>query len=94
MATGLARPHLTGDLNRAAEPQQFFSQRGFTRVRVRNDRERATTEDFGFEGSHGRRYKSEKSAIIPLPQCNKPSLRQRQHFPIQRTAGVGQPGQG
>jgi hypothetical protein len=48
MATGLTRPHLTRHLYRATEPEQLFSQRSFTRIRVRNNRKSATTMDFGF----------------------------------------------
>ena len=47
VAIALAALHGTGDLNRAREQQQLFSQRGLARVRVGNDRERAAAFEFG-----------------------------------------------
>jgi Flp pilus assembly protein TadG len=38
---------LRRDLDGAREKQQLFSQRGFARVRVRNDREGAAAVEFG-----------------------------------------------
>jgi len=46
MATALARLDGTGQLNRARKQQQFFGQRGFTRIRVRNNAESTTAGDF------------------------------------------------
>jgi hypothetical protein len=44
--------HFAGELNRAAEQEQLFSQRRLARVRVRNDREGASARD-GVEVRHG-----------------------------------------
>ena len=49
MAGGLPGADFTRDLNGTAKPQQLFSQRGFTCVRVRNDREGAATGELIFE---------------------------------------------
>ncbi|MNR53372.1 hypothetical protein D3C85_1733760 [compost metagenome] len=53
MAVGLAGAHFAGHLDGAAEPQQFFGQRGLARVGVRDDGKGATTRNFGNERAHG-----------------------------------------
>jgi hypothetical protein len=52
VARGLARLDAAGDLDRAREQQQLFSQRGFTRVGVGDDGKRAAAFDlfFNFSG--------------------------------------------
>jgi hypothetical protein len=47
VAVALAALHGARDLDRAREQQQLFRERGFTRVRVGNDRERAAAFEFG-----------------------------------------------
>ena len=49
MPRGLPGADFTGDLNRAAEPQQFFSQRGFTGIGVGNDGEGTAAGELFFE---------------------------------------------
>lgn len=46
MAAGLAAFDGASDLNRARKQQQFFGQRGLTRIRVGNDGERTTAPGF------------------------------------------------
>ncbi len=53
MTCCLAATHFTGDLDRAAEPQQFFGERGFTGIRVGDDGKGAATLDFFLQGAHG-----------------------------------------
>jgi hypothetical protein len=67
--------HFAGDLNGAAEPQQLFGQRRFTRVGVGNDGKGTPAGNFSIEGSHGRASKCGKSAIIPLPPAKRRGLR-------------------
>jgi len=50
VARGLARLDRAGDLDRAGEQQQLFSQRGLAGVRMGNDREGAAAAGFGKEG--------------------------------------------
>ena len=49
VARGFARLDRAGDLDRAREQQQLFSQRGLARVRVRNDGKSAAAQDFAFD---------------------------------------------
>ena len=46
MALTLARFHRAGSIDRPAEQQQFFRNRCFAGIRMRNNRERAPTVDF------------------------------------------------
>ena len=48
------RLDLAGKLDRAAEQQELFGQRGLSGVGVGNDRESAPSSDFGGELVHGR----------------------------------------
>jgi hypothetical protein len=57
MAVGLARAHGASHLNGAAKPQQFFRQRGFTRIRVGNDGERPAAPDLLLQRTHGQKPK-------------------------------------
>jgi hypothetical protein len=52
VAAGFARLHTTGDMNRTRKKQQLFCESGFTRVWVRDDRERAAAFDLGGELRH------------------------------------------
>ncbi len=52
MARRLAGAHFAGHLDRAAEPQQLFCQRGLARIRVRNDGKGAAAGDFVGELGH------------------------------------------
>ena len=50
LALPLARRHLAGNVNRTAVQQQFFGQRGFAGVRMRDDRKGAAFTDFVLDG--------------------------------------------
>ena len=63
MARSLARTDFTSDLNGATEPQELFSERRFTSVRVRNDGKGAAAGDFFVEQGHGKQAKSGKAAL-------------------------------
>ena len=62
---GLARAHLAGHLNGAAEPQQLFGQRGLAGVGVGNDGKGAAAGDFGVEEGHGGQQKAESRRLYP-----------------------------
>ena len=49
MSGSLSSAYFTGDLNGTAEPQQLFGQRGFTGIRVRNNREGTAAGKLAFE---------------------------------------------
>ncbi len=56
--------HLSRHLNSPTKKQEFFSQRGFASIGMRDDRKGATTRDFGRQGGavcgcvqHGARYR-------------------------------------
>jgi hypothetical protein len=55
VAAGLARADLAGDLDRAAEPEQLFGQRGLARVGVGNDGKGAAAGEF--RGRAGTRWR-------------------------------------
>ncbi len=63
VAVRFARAHRARHLDRAAEPQHFLGEGGFTRVGVGNDGESAAAEDFFVEGGHNR-LSAEKSAEL------------------------------
>jgi hypothetical protein len=50
---GLAAANRAGQLDGPRVQQELFGQRGLDCIRVRNDRERATALDFGFERGVG-----------------------------------------
>jgi hypothetical protein len=53
VARGLTALDGTGQLNRAAEQQQFFRERGLTRIGVGDDRKGPTPFNFFQELGHG-----------------------------------------
>lgn len=57
VAAGLACAHSAGHLDRAAEPQQLFRERGLARVRVGNDGERPAAPDLLQQRTHGQKPK-------------------------------------
>ncbi len=66
MTGGFSGPDFTGDLDRAAEPQQLFRQRGFAGVGVGNDGESTATGNFVGELGHGSRVGKRRGADYPV----------------------------